>query len=257
METNIFETRKMTFTTPSGHQVTIREQNGADDDILSNPATAADGMNISQFISAIVIECDYTKNKRLTAEDAQNLPSLDRYCILFNSRIFSLGETMEFTYDWGQEGGKVDYEQDLRDFLFDYSTVPAAAEMDAKPNAIPFYPNGGQVTDIEFTLTSGKEMKFDLLTAKGEAYAINLPLDKQTKNQVFVARNLQMKVNEKWERVLNFAMFSPRDMREIRAQVLGQDPIFTGSTEIENPVTHQTQTISVVAIRDFFYPGEI
>ena len=258
METNVFETRKFTFVTPSGHNVTIREQNGADDDILSNPASASTGMNISQFLASIITSCDYIEGKtKITAEEAQLIPSLDRYCILFNSRIFSLGETMEFTFDWGQDGGQVNYEQDLRDFIFDYSQIPTEEELNAKPNAIPFYPNGGQATDLTFTTTSGKELKFDLLNAKGEAYIMNLPLEKQTKNQVFVARNLQVKIGEKYEKVHNFSIFSTKDMIEIRNYVLANDPVFMGNTDIENPVTNQKQTISIVAIKDFFYPGEI
>ena len=37
---------QMTFTLPSGKVVTIREQNGADDDVLSNPMHAKDMINI-------------------------------------------------------------------------------------------------------------------------------------------------------------------------------------------------------------------
>ena len=59
-------------------------------DIISNSVEAENLMNISRFISAIVIETDVMGTPRtITAEEAHNLPSLDRYCILLQSRIFS------------------------------------------------------------------------------------------------------------------------------------------------------------------------
>lgn len=259
MEQEIFNTRTLTFNTPSGHIVTIREQNGADDDVLSNPVDAATLMNLSKFVSGIIVKCDYegNSNGKISVKQAHELPALDRYCILFNSRIFSLGDTMEFEYNWGENGGKVNYEQDLKEYLFDYSTTPSEEELDSKPNAIPFYPMGKQFKDIPFTTTSGKELMFDILSAEGESWASNLPAEKQTKNSVFMARNLRLKVNDKFEKVTNFSLFSVKDMRDIRAFVLGNDPTFLGLTTIENPVTHEKVDVSVVMFQDFFYPGEI
>ena len=56
----------VTFTAPSGYEYTIREQNGADDDILSNPSEASTLINISRFIAGIVIDTNYTANRKLT-----------------------------------------------------------------------------------------------------------------------------------------------------------------------------------------------
>ena len=257
MDTNeIFETRKLEFVTPSGHKVTIREQNGADDDILSNPVEAANLMNLSRFIASIVVEADYFDNKKLTVDQAHSLPVLDRYAILFNSRIFSLGETLDFDWDWG-ESGKYSYEQNLHEFIFDYSQTPTEEELNAKPNAIPFYPEAGKFKDYEITTSSGKVLRFDLLTCAGEVWATNLALEKQTRNVPLMARNLRVKVGEKFEAVSNFSMFSVKDMREIWSAVNSYDPIFNGTTTIEHPVTHQKTEVSVVSMRDFFYPGEI
>jgi hypothetical protein len=58
--------------------------------------------------------------------------------------------------------------------------------------------------DIEFRTESGKELKFDLLTANGEAWITNLPLEKQTKNSIYMARNLCLKVNGTYEKVNSF-----------------------------------------------------
>ena len=258
MDTNeIFETRNFEFVTPSGHKVVIREQNGADDDILSNPVEASNLMNLSRFISSIVVKADYYENGKLTVDQAHSLPVLDRYAILFNSRIFSLGETLDFDYDWKENGGKASYEQDLREFIFDYSKAPTEEELMAKPNAIPFYPGEKKIVDFEITTRSGKTLLFDLLTAKGEAWAANLPLEKQTRNVGLMARNLRLKVGDKYEAVSNFSMFSVKDMVDIRTVVNTYDPVFMGTTEIENPTTHEKIEVSVVAMSGFFYPGEI
>lgn len=105
------------FITPSGYKFSIREQNGADEDILSNPMDVRNLMNLTKFIQAIVVDTDFTPTRRLTVEDADRIPLNDRYCILFQSRIFSLGDEVEFEYDWGQEGGKQVYGQSLSEML--------------------------------------------------------------------------------------------------------------------------------------------
>ena len=84
--------RNLPSNSPVVNEVTIREQNGEDDDILSNPVDAKTFMNISKFIAGIVTDTDITATRLLTPEDVQKMPSLDRYAIMVNSRVFSLGE---------------------------------------------------------------------------------------------------------------------------------------------------------------------
>lgn len=255
----IFSSRKMTFVAPSGFEYTIREQNGNDDDIISNQADAQNLMNFSRFIATIVVDTNYSSNRRLTIEQAHHMPALDRYAILLNSRIFSIGEELEFTWDWGQDkGGKVTYVQDLNEFLFDYSELPSESDIEAKPYAIPYYPDRSQFTDIEVELTSGKKVKFDLLTANGEAFVINLPVEARTKNKELEARNLCLSVNGKWEKVTSFHVFTVKDMVEIRKAVNSMDPIFEGTMVINNPKFPElTQAVSIMALRGFFYPEEM
>lgn len=247
-----------TFIAPSGFEYTIREQNGADDDILSNPSEARDLTNLSRFIASVVVDTDFTTNRKLSLEDAKRVPVLDRYCILFQSRMFSIGEEIDFEYDWGENnGGKVGYTQDLNEFLFDYSGIPTDSELNSKPSAIPFYSNGKNITDIHITTHSGKEVMFDLMNGESEAYLLTLPLDKRTKNQELVARNLRLKVGERYEKVSDFSLFSLRDMVDIRKVVATYDPIFSGMTDVENPLTGEKAQINIIAIPGFFYPEEI
>lgn len=248
----------LTFIAPSGYSYTIREQNGNDDDILSNPAEAESLMNLIKFVMAIVVNTDYTPNGKLTLDQALDMPSLDRYCIILKSRIFSIGRELEFSHNWGEKLGTVNYSQDLEEFVFDYSKEPTPEILAAKKEAIPYYPMGKVTKDIEVITPSNKRVKFDVLTPRGESYIMELPLDRRTKNAELIARNLRLEVNGKMEKVTNFSIFSVADMRAIRKEVNMVDPIFMGNTEITHPSNPDLiRTISIMGIPDFFFPEEI
>lgn len=104
-------------------------------------------MNLTKYISAIVVKTNATKSGRLTIEDALKLPLLDRYCILFNSRIFSLGEEVEFTYKWDNKDS-VTYSQDLSEFLFDYAVLPTEQELDENLMPFPITREDKEKTDL-------------------------------------------------------------------------------------------------------------
>lgn len=249
------ENSTKTFVVPSGKYYTIREQNGADDDILSNQVEAQQLKNLSNFISGIVVDTDATTSGKLNPKEAHLIPSLDRYCILFNSRIFSLGQIIEFSYDWGK-GLIKEYEQDLNEFLLDYSKPLDEKELNDKPNAIPYYPLGDKTTNIEIITTSGKKLLFDLMNASGEAYFLNLPKEEQTRNAGLRARNLRLLVGDKYDLVTNFSLFSVTDMKEIRKLVFAHDPVFQGITELVNPNDGTIEKFPIMGLNNFFYLGE-
>lgn len=262
--------RKMTVTLPSGYSCEIREQNGEDEEILSNPAKIKNFMNVNEFIAGIVIHTDFTASGKLLVQDVLKLPLLDRAVILINSRIFSLGEELEFDYTWPRPDGSKDlskytYTQDLKDYIFeDYSNRPSEEELLAKPDAVPYYvlpespdnPGKVQLTDLKLTLSSGKEIMWDVATVESEQYLMKLGMDNISRNKDLIARNLRLKVGENWEKVQNFKLFSVKDMAEMRKEILSLDPSFTGNTEIEDPVTHNTAQVSILAVPAFFYLTE-
>lgn len=246
--------RTKTFYTPSGYQFEIREQNGEDEEILSNSSDMKDLMNFTKFIQAIVVSTDFTQSGRLTIQDVQDIPVNDRYCILFQSRIFSLGDTVEFEYNWPT--GKVEYEQDINELLYDYENrTPSEDELNAKPDAIPYYPDGKK-KEFEFTLESGKQIKFNLLDGAGERRLVTLPPEKQTRNSVLLCRNLQLMVEGKWEKVFNFKLFSVREMHEMRSLILSVDPTYSGNIEIENPADGSKTQFPIIIAKDFFFLTE-
>lgn len=255
------EFRTYSFVAPSGFTYEIREQNGADEDILSNLSDMKTLMNLTKFIASIVVRTNATPHGRLTVDDALDLPVNDRYCIIFNSRIFSLGEEVEFEYDWGKDkGGKVNYGQDLHEYLFDdYGTQPDEDTLNSKPDAIPYYPlvkGGLKLKGYQFTLASGKEIQFDCMDGRGEQMLATMPIEKQTRNTPLLCRNLRLEVDGKWEKVENFQVFSAKDMAEIRRLVASIDPLFKGESHITNPITGEETSYPIMFAPSFFYLTE-
>lgn len=254
METNF---RTHVFVAPSGFSYTIREQNGEDEDILSNPRDAKDLTNLVKFIASLVIETNFTANGKLSLEDARKLPLLDKYCILLQNRIFSIGAIMEFDHTF-QDGSSYTFEQDLNELLFeDYTSYPSDEELEAKPYALPFYvsyPNGdhSKLKDIPFNTGSGKNLTFDYMDSNSEKYLLMLPEEKRTRNAELIARNLKLEVNGKYEKVTNFRMFSIKDMQDIRRIISANDPVYTGNIILEHPSTGVKETYNILGNPDFF-----
>lgn len=251
--------RTFEFFVPSGYKYEIREQNGEDEEILSNPKDVRDLMNFTKFIQAIVVKTNFTPSGKLTIQDALRIPVNDRYCILFQSRIFSLGDTVEFSFNW-DNNETVEYEQDINELLFpDYSEEARNSitkeDLDSRPDAIPFYPEGNKF-DFEYALESGKRIRFHILDGEGERKLVTLPKEKQTRNSPLLCRNLELYVDGKWEKVQSFAIFTVKETHEIRKRVMEVDPTFEGAIDIENPTTGDKARFPIITAPGFFFLTE-
>lgn len=256
--------KTITLTAPSGYNYTIREENGADEEILSNQSLINGGMNINNFMSAIIVSSSI-KSGPFTPKEVMDLPSLDRYYILLASRMFSLGDEVEFTYNWPNLDGSVrpvNYVQDLKELIFkDYSQPPTQEEIDSKPDALPYYTDREILQTIQFknyevTLSSGKKIRFDFLNGNSEHFVMKLPSDKQTRNSDLLARRLQLEVNGKWDLVQEFSLFSRKEIAELRQIVTRLDPTWWGMVEVENPSTHEKTKFPIFTAPRFFYLTE-
>lgn len=253
------------FTAPSGHTYTIREQNGQDEEILTNVADVRNIMNITKFIQALIVDSSRKPGHKFTVDEILALPVLDRYTIIFQARIFSIGEILEFSYTWKDPQKEFEYEQDLREYLLPYEDIcegnitaeELSKVLEEKPNAIPVYPVRGQEKGIEITLESGKRIKFDLLDGNGERYAVRLTDNQMTRNAEFLARNLHLEVEGKWDKVQNFSLFSRKDMAEMRSKIHAIDPSFTGYTDLTNPDTQETTKFPLLSTPAFFFPEDM
>lgn len=262
MEQQLLQTRTFTFIAPSGYSYTIREENGEDEEILSNQADVQAFKNITKFLAAIVVATDFTENGKLSIEDAFNIPYLDRYCILIQSRIFSLGNILQFSFTWPGDKEPTYYEQDLKEFLFDdYSKPISEDEKELKPDAIPQYPDQElgktlHYKNYELTLSSGKVVMFDFADGNAERTIALLPTEKRTRNSSLIARNLKLKVGDNFERVQRFNLFSIKDLAEISQAISELEPTTDLTTEIENPTTGEKLRFPIMSAPRFFFLTE-
>lgn len=252
METDFLQGHLREFTAPSGFKYTIREQNGEDDDLISNSNRAKDLRNLSDLISAIVVKTNATPNGVLNPEQAHRLPSNDRYCILINNRIHSIGDKITFSYDWGQDGGVVEYEQDLNEYIYgDYSSPLTEEEKALKPYAVKPYTVG--IKDIAFDI-NGRSFKVDVLNGQGEGDMI-LRRDQASRNTTLKVRNLRETINEREVKVESFKNYTLKEMIMIREVVNNADPVFGGELPLQSPSGAEAM-YNLLAIPSFFYPEE-
>lgn len=247
---------------PSGYKVTIREQNGEDDDILSNQVLAKDLSNISMFISTLVIDTDlpFATGGKLSLKDMDKMLVNDQAVILLASRIHSLGAELEFFYDWGENLGQSSYLEDLSKYLWPYITNPNYPYEREHPEYYEFrchpYP-ADAYGKKEFTLTSGKKIQFKHMDVKSQKELINLPNEKNTKNTEYIIRELKLEMDGEWQTVHNFKYFTSREMKELRSIVSTIDRPFKGLTRLENPDNGQIILYPFMGNPDFFFPGEM
>ena len=91
------------------------------------------------------------------------------------------------------------------------------------------------------------------MNGEKESQMVQLSPSKLTRHSTLLLRNLKLKVDDKFEKVENFSLFSSRDMAEIHRLVNTVDPIFHGYTQIENPETGNMMDYPIMAAPDIFY----
>lgn len=223
---------------PSGRTVTIREQNGDDDEILSKLVDASDGSNIANFLSAIIVQ------PRLTPEDFLKWPVNDRYLVLLESRIFSLGETLNFDHTCQNTkcGKSTPFTEDLKNF-----------RVGAKDGPKPYPKDMGEWVNL--TLSSKKEIRYKYLDGAGEKIILAASENAINKNLELTARSFQFKdETNKWITVERFNIFNAREMAEIRKSYMAQDPPYQGISLLRCQHCGNVSTINIYAQVDFFYP---
>jgi len=244
--------RQKEISVPTGKIYLIREQTGFDDEVLSQVTSISDADVLNRFMANIVLK-DLTNDKDVVYEDILKMPLRDKYTLLIQSRIFSLGEELKFEYDWGENVPTQIYSEDLTQYVLeDYSNVDVDKLPYFKSRILPY---SKEVIDgVIFDLGQNK-FKFNLLDGIGENFILKIPNGTQHINHELIARNLSMK-NSKgdWEKVLNFSGFSAKDMAIIRAYVKKYDDRIDVLTKIEHPFTGATLEIPLIGIRDFFFP---
>lgn len=243
--------------TPSGHEVVLRQQNGEDDDILSNSFSVSQGTAMMAFLSNIIMDSDYNKLGTLSVSEVGNLRIADAYFLMVASRIFSLGQILNFEYKWDDLKSPQAYEEDLNQFIWDYSKPFPQDETDNDYCRFRIKPINGE-SKREITLRpSGKRIRYNYLTVKGEQYYLKVPEEKQSKNQELLARMIEEDVNGVWKLVENFKYFSAYEMAQIRTDVSINDPGIDLYSELQHPIKNNTVLYPIFGSPDFFFPRVI
>lgn len=250
-----------TFITPSGFSVTIREQNGEDDDVLSKPKDTVDGTSVVKFVAGIVIDTDLTPNGKITLDVARALKPCDKYFIMIASRIFSIGQFIKFSYQWEGDSEPIEYTEDLGLYIWDYGNkelkFPVIGDEDYFQFRIAPHLHGKSMTR-EVTLSSQKVIRYKFMNGGGEKYLMGLGEDGYSVNAEIFARSLELKIGEKFVIVQSFKVFSTTDMREMRNDISDNDPEVVLISELGHPKDPKKLiNYPIIASNDFFFPREI
>lgn len=247
------------LTIPSGYKVVIREQNGNDDSIISNALGVKNGTSTDYFIREIVVGNNWSNSNRFSVEDTDNMKLCDKYGIMIASRIFSLGQILNFSYTWVDENGgemEIEYEEDLGLYIWDYSKpFPKEGDEEFYKYRIKPHKHGGD-NIREITLESGKKVRYHFIDSIGEKFQLNQEEDNTSINSELLARRLEL-FNGSWIKVENFKVFSSREMSEIRSDVEDNDNILNIYSDIQNPKTKNMIRFPILNSPDFFFPRVI
>jgi len=245
---------------PSGKRYIIREQNGADDDLLSSNTLSKDAHNINIFVCSIVVWTDAFGGGKIDSDNIKGLLVKDKYFILFTSRIYSIGPIIKFSYDWGKDnGGLVDYSEDLSDLLWDYSDLennPVPIDGDDNYNRFrmtAYESSFDPYKVLNFTTSSGKVCKIRMTDVEAETILIKKGND-ITRNDDLMARGLEIMIDGAFTKVKNFKFFSKKDMIEVHHYVSQLEKPFFGFSEIENPKTNEVTIYPLIIDPAFFFP---
>jgi hypothetical protein len=240
---------------PSGRIVKIRETNGDDDELLSSLNASLDGSNTYNFLSAIILN-DSFLGRRPMPDDIKEWHINDKYVLLFKQRIFNHGFELKFKSTCDNEKCLQEniFTEDLKQWDIDLDKVDKNTQYKSK--SIKPYPMGA-AKEVEFVISSGKKLKYEILTGELEKDA--LELKDATKNSPLVIRRLKIENKGEWIRVSHFAGFSSKEMSEIRSNIKLNDEQFDPMVHFTcpNPQCGKQNSVSLFAMGAFFYPEEM
>lgn len=274
LQTNVgplFNGKTSTYTSPSSREITIRETNGDDDEILSDISTSMTGENINNFLANIVMVDSSLGDRKPEVLDILKWPVNDKYYTLLKHRILSFGDLLKFTKTCQNEKCPTyDVEQDLKEFDSDLSKNRKDTEDTSKGGESKSIQSGRPIEDlfrirpyklglnpfVEFITSSGKTLRFKILTGELERKQLDMPGGKTNKNTKLIIRELEVQNKGNWELVTHFNAFSSRETSEIRSKVLEFDTTFDPQVLTTCPSCGQKYSDSLLSIPAFYFPEE-
>lgn len=245
------------FLLPSGLPCTIRMQNGEDEELLSSIRLNKAGNHINAFLCNIVVDLFGKGKPKL--QDIIDMRLSDKYYLLIQSRVFSLGAEMEFEYQWDKKTEPVHYTEDLNNYLFDYSKLFPATPEDEGYNEfhIKPFPATGEVHDYNFIYfqMEGKNFRLRIPDGRLEHYLMELG-DDINSNSLLKGRELAQEFNGSYVPVTSFKQFTPKDMAFLRKVMADFDDGNSSiTTKIINPYNPDEELdIPLIQLEDFLSP---
>lgn len=242
---------------PSGNKVTIREPNGEDEEMMSRMSDSKDGSNFINYLASI-IEKDYALDAKPLPSQIMEWPMADKYYLLFAQRVIHSGSNLNFTHlcqngDCANEHPEgFPIEQDLNEFDGELGNP----DYKPGPNQIKPYPGGG-ARQIQFTLASGRKLRFKILNSILENKQLAITEAGVTRNLPVSLRELEEEVQGKWVLVTQFRSFSRPEMAAIRKKVLESESTFEPVIHINCPYCKTHNIIHVMGIPAFYYLEEM
>lgn len=268
-ELTVFQGQTFEVVLPSGAIAVIREHSAADDDILtvrSKAKTPAEDFigNMNKYVAAILQNKPYEpeSSAKPTLKDVENLRLKDKHYIIFQSRILSIGETLEIEHTCSDETCKVKeiYEIDLKEYDRDLTLpIEELKELqDEDKLCIMPYPKGYQESTFEVRLSSGKTVILEYLNGHGENFVLqqNKRNDLKASSEI-ISRRPKIEVDGTLHEIKNVNIFSKRDKVEISKAIKENDQQFAMSAIITCDHCGNIEYLPLITLQDFFFPEEM
>lgn len=256
----IFAGSPIDFVTPSGFSVTIRETNGDDEDVVSNVGYHQEGTAMHRLIAGVVLNTtapNALEGGKVTHREVANWRSRDIYYVLMKIRKHSQGNMVTFEHTFEGRTTPEGFTEDLNLFDFDFSTGNKPAkkgEKDFNPK-LPqaYFSDSAYVAGIT---SSGKKYRFRYVTGEIEKLALlNKGKANPSINDQLRQREFEIELsNGQFQKVDNFAPFSSREMKELRAVLEREDPGYDLITELVSSDRRAREFVSLFMVADFFFP---
>ena len=244
------ELETLEVTLPDQSKVTIRLQNGNDEDILSKSSENPLG-SISKFLSSIIV------SENLTEKDINSWKVSNKYYLLLASRVFNFGPEFTFKHTFEYKGRKesTNFTEDLSKYLVDFSNQDAV-EKAKKENPLICKPYlCGADSQRELELPSGKKFRYDFLTGEEESALNSIPRDKISVNDILRVRKLSIFNQESntYEIVKDYSTLTSRELNLIRKDIMEYDNQYGMEMDIELPSGEIERSV-MIQFTEFFFP---
>lgn len=243
-----------TFVLPSGIECEIKELTGKDQRILTEQKDNNFSNKLCKVLLNIVVRIG--SKKVVSEEDVKNLLSEDTKAILWNARIFSIGEDFRFTYTYINSKGKedsVDFEVNLSDSEEPKKYKSQWKELD------------DVCKDVEIVLPrSGKHVIYSLLDGNAEAKIALMKKDAMSSHSTLKIRNPREIVetsNGSTKIVLNLDDLSIRDIEYLRKSIQENEGKFHSEMRFEHPEaslktdSEKYVNVDLIGQISFFFPS--